>query len=32
MTLKPRYTVLISSVQPRVKQIREDRWEIEFLP
>jgi hypothetical protein len=32
MTLKPKWTVIISSVQPRVKQIRDNRWEIEFIP
>jgi hypothetical protein len=32
MNLKPKWTVIISSVQPRVKQIRDNRWEIEFIP
>lgn len=30
--LKPKYTVIISSVKPTVKQIRENRWEISFIP
>ena len=32
MTLKPRWTVIISSVRPNVKQLRDNRWEIEFIP
>jgi hypothetical protein len=32
MTLKPKWTVIISSVRPNVKQIRDNRWEIEFIP
>ena len=29
-TLKPKWTVIISSVRPTVKQIDTNRWEIEF--
>jgi hypothetical protein len=31
-TLTPKHTVIISSVRPQVKQIKENRWEISFLP
>jgi hypothetical protein len=30
--LTPKWTVIISSVQPKVRQIRNNRWEIEFIP
>ncbi len=29
-TLKPQWTVIITSKKPMIKQIRENRWEIEF--
>jgi hypothetical protein len=30
--LKPEWTVIISSVKPYVKQIRDNCWEISFSP
>jgi hypothetical protein len=30
--LKPRQTVIISSVRPSVKQLAENRWQISFIP